>query len=141
MANKKLTIALFSGSLDKLTAASVIIGGAVADDMDIDVYVLLQGARAFLKDVAGKPDELDCAENTKFRKQFVEALDRLHVNPWLDAFREAKELTNMKIYMCGLAGKIWGGVELSDFVDIVDNIVGIGELLDSMQNADIYLFI
>ena len=75
------------------------------------------------------------------RDEFIEALDRLKVKPWLEAFREAKELTDMKVYVCGLAGKIWGGMEKSDFVDIVDDIVGIGECLTSMQNADIHLFI
>lgn len=141
MENKKLTIALFSGSLDKLTAAGVIIGGAAADDMEIEIFVLLQAARAFLKDVAAKSEQLDLAENTKLRGEFVESLDRLEVTPWLEAFREAKGLTNMKVHMCGLAGKVWGGTELSDFDDIVDDIVGIGECLSSMEEADIHLFI
>jgi peroxiredoxin family protein len=139
--NKKLTIGLFSGGIDKLTAASVIISGAAAHDMDIEVYVLMQGARVFLKDVAEKKEPLEMAENPKLRGQFIEALDRLNVKPWLDALREAKETTNLKIYVCGLAGKIWGGMERSDFIDIVDDIVGIGECLDSMEKADIHLFI
>lgn len=141
MENKKLTIGLFSGSIDKLTAASVIISGAAADDMDIEVFLLMQGARVFLKDVVAKKEALEMAENAKLRGQFVEALDRLSVKPWLEALREAKETTNMKIYVCGLAGKIWGGMDRSDFVDIVDDIVGIGECLDSMAKADIHLFI
>ena len=38
MANKKLTLALFSGSVDKLTAAGVILGGAAVEDMDVYIY-------------------------------------------------------------------------------------------------------
>jgi peroxiredoxin family protein len=59
----------------------------------------------------------------------------------MDFFKEAKELANVKIYVCGLAGKIWGGNELSDFVDMVDDIVGIGECITSMQESDVHLFI
>lgn len=136
-----MTIALFSGSIDKLTAAGVILAGAAADDMDIEVYVLMQGARAFLKDVANKPKELGFAENANLGDQFLDALERLNVNTWLEFFREAKELANVKIYVCGLAGKVWGGEEVSDFVDLVDDIVGIGECITSMEESDIHLFI
>ncbi len=61
--NKKMTIGLFSGSIDKLTGAGILLSGAVADDMDVDVFVLMQGARAFLKDVAGDTSKLNMAEN------------------------------------------------------------------------------
>jgi peroxiredoxin family protein len=141
MENKRMTIALFSGSLDKLTAAGVILSGAVADDMDVEVYVLLQGARAFMKDIAGNTDELELAENPKLKAQFLESVERLNVKPWLEFFREAKEMANVKVYICGLAGKIWGGEKLEDFVDLADDIVGIGECITSMEESDIHLFI
>lgn len=136
-----MTIALFSGSIDKLTGASIILAGAAADDMDVEVYVLMQGARAFLKDVAGDPAKLEMAENPKLKGEFLASLERLNVTPWLEFFKESKELANVKIYVCGLAGKIWGGEELSDFVDLVDDIVGIGECITSMEESDIHLFI
>jgi peroxiredoxin family protein len=141
MENKRMTIALFSGSLDKLTAAGVILSGAVADDYDVEVYVLLQGARAFMKDIAGNTDELELSENQKLKGQFLESVERLNVKPWLEFFREAKEMANVKVYICGLAGKIWGGEKLEDFVDLADDIVGIGECITSMEESDIHLFI
>ena len=141
MENKRMTIALFSGSLDKLTAAGVILSGAAADDYDVEVYVLLQGARAFMKNIAGNTDELELAENPKLKGQFLESLEKLNVKPWLEFFREAKEIANVKVYICGLAGKMWGGEKLEDFVDLADDIVGIGECITSMEESDIHLFI
>ena len=138
---KKMTMALFSGSLDKLTAAGVILSGAAVDDMDVEVFVLLQGARAFKKEIATQTDQLKLAENTHLREEFLASLKKLDVNPWLEFFKEAKELTNVKIYICGLAGKIWGGEKLDDFVDIVDDICGISEYVTSAQEADVHLFI
>ncbi|MBN1133250.1 MAG: hypothetical protein JXA39_09285, partial [Bacteroidales bacterium] len=67
MENKKMCMALFTSSLDKLTAAGVILSGAVADDMDVDVFILLQAARIFKKENADKKDELAVAENPDFK--------------------------------------------------------------------------
>ena len=63
MEKKKMCLGLFSGSVDKLTAAGIILSGAVADDMKVDIYVLLQGARAFRKDIGDDSDKLQMAEN------------------------------------------------------------------------------
>lgn len=136
-----MTMALFSGSLDKLTAAGVILSGAAADDMDVDIYVLMQGARAFKKEIGDNPDKLAMAENPDLKQEFLNSLEQLKVKTWVEFFREAKELTNVKIHICGLAGKIWGGEKLEDFVDLADDICGIGEYITSAQEADVHLFI
>ena len=141
MENQKMTIGLFSGSIDKLTAAGVILSGAVADDMEVEVFVLLQGARAFLKDVAGDTSKLGMAENAELKEEFLASMKKLNVSPWLEFFKQAKELGDVKVYICGLAGKIWGGEVLEDFVDLADDMVGIGECITSMQESDVHLFI
>jgi peroxiredoxin family protein len=81
------------------------------------------------------------AENSHLREEFLASLEKLQVQPWLDFFREAKELTNVTIHICGLAGKVWGGEKLEDFVDIADDICGISEYISSAEEADINLFI
>ena len=136
-----MTMALFSGSLDKLTCAGVILSGAAVDDMDVDIYVLLQGARAFKKEIGDNPDKLPMAENPDLKQEFLNSLEQLKVKTWVEFFKEAKELTNVKIHICGLAGKIWGGEKLEDFVDLADDICGIGEYVTSAQEADVHLFI
>lgn len=141
MENKKMCMALFSGSVDKLTAAGVVLSGAAADDMDVDIFVLLQGARAFKKEIGDDPNKLSMAENSDLKEEFLTSLEKLKVKTWLQFFKEAKELTNVRIYICGLAGKIWGGEKLEDFVNIADNICGIGEYITSAQEADVHLFI
>ena len=135
----KLCVGLFSGSLDKLTAAGVILSGAAADDMDIEVYVLLQGARAFLK---GNEDKIDnVAEADHLKDEFISALETLNVSSWYEFFEMSKDLTNVKIYICSLAGKIWGGEKLEDFNELTDAICGIGEYLTAAEEADIHMFI
>mgnify|MGYP006305862365 FL=1 len=141
MENKKLCLGLFSGSVDKLTAAGIILSGAAADDMEVDVFVLLQAARAFKKEIADNTDKLSMAENPHLKKEFLESLEKLKVNTWVQFFKEAKEITNVKIHICGLAGKIWDGEKLEDFIDMADDICGIGEYITCAQEADVQLFI
>lgn len=141
MENKKLCLGLFSGSLDKLTAAGVILSGAAADDMEVDVFVLMQGARAFKKEIGDNHEKLAMAENPHLKQEFIDSLNKLKVNTWVQFFKEAKELTNVKVHICGLAGKIWGGEKKEDFVDLVDDICGIGEYMTCAQEADLHMFI
>lgn len=139
MANKKLTLALFSGSVDKLTAAGVILGGAAAEDMDVEIFVLLQAAFAFKKENAMTNDRV--SELTDKKDDFLASLKRLETPHWTEAFRTAKEMTNVKVHICGFAGKVWNGYKLDDFIDLADDICGIGEYITSAENADVHLFI
>ena len=141
MEKKKMTLGLFSGSIDKLTGAGIIASGAAAMDMKIDIYVLMQGARAFKKDIGADTKQLEMAENPQLKDEFLASLERLKVKPWLDFMRDVKQLTNTKIHICGLAGKIWGGEKLEDFVDVVDDICGIGTYIISATEADLHMFI
>ena len=141
MEEKKMCLGLFTGSVDKLTAAGIIISGAAALDMKVDIYVLLQGARAFRKDIGDNPDKLQMAENPSMKEEFLQSLKNLNVKTWVEFFKEAREITDVKIHICGLAGKIWGGEKLEDFIDIADDICGIGAYITSTQEADVNLFI
>ncbi|MFW5805850.1 MAG: DsrE/DsrF/DrsH-like family protein [Bacteroidales bacterium] len=141
METKKMCLGLFSGSVDKLTAAGIILSGAAADDMEVDVYVLLQGARAFRKDIAKDDQQLNMAENPELKNEFMASLNKLNVKKWHEFFQEAKEITDVKIHICGLAGKIWGADKLEDFTPLADDIVGINEYITAAGEADIHMFI
>jgi len=136
---KKMTIALYTGSFDKLTATGVIINGAVADDLDVEIYILLMGAHAFKKENIGKTDHM--AELADKKEEFLSSLKQLKIPTWMEFFKTAKEMGNVKIYICGLAGKVWNGLVLDDFNDLADDICGIAEYIASAQTADVNLFI
>ena len=141
MEKKKMCLGLFTGSVDKLTAAGVILGGAAAMDMHVDIYVLMQGARAFRKDIGDDSAKLNMAENPMMKEEFMESLKNMKVKTWVEFFKEARSIADVKIHVCGLAGKIWGGEKLDDFIGIVDDIVGIGAYITSAEEADVNLFI
>ena len=139
MENKKMTMALCTGSFDKLTVAGIILSGAVAEDMDVEIYVLLYGAYAFKKENAEKIDTV--SEYPELKDTLKQSLHDMNVPTWVDFLRTARELGNVKVYICGTAGKIWGGEKISDFIDLADDICGIGEYVDSAQNADVHMLI
>ncbi len=136
---EKMVIGLFSGSFDRLTAAGIVVSGAAANDMDIEVFVLLHAARAFMKkNVEGNTQ---MSEGEAYKEEFLAGLKKNNIPSWVDFFKQAKELTNMKIHICGTAGKLWGGEKLEDFIDIADDIGGISEYITAAQSADLHMFI
>lgn len=137
--NKKMTMALCTGSFDKLITAGIILSGAVAEDMDVEIFVLLYGAYAFKKENGAKVGT--SSEYPELNRELKSSLKTMNIPTWVEFFTTAKELGNVKFYICGTAGKIWGGEKISDFIDLADDICGIGEYVDSAQNADVHMLI
>lgn len=135
----KMTIGLSTSSIDKLTSVGVILSGAAADDMEVDLFVLVNAAHAFLKDKAENISNM--SEDIQTPEEFKASLEKLSTPSWLEFFEMAKEMTEVKIHICSLAGKIAGGEKMEDFIDIVDDICGIGEYIESLQETDVNLFI
>ena len=134
---EKMIIGLSSGSIDKLTACGVLLGGAAADDMEVEVYVLLTAARAFMK---GNEDLQDSVvEYQHLKGEFLAKLIEINVPTWIEFFEQAKEFTDVKVYICSLAGKMWGGEKKEDFNHLVDDFCGIGQYIDAIKEADVHI--
>jgi len=133
----KLVIGLSSGSIDKLTGAGVMMAGAAADDMEIEVYVLLTAARAFIK---GNEDLQDSvADYPHLKDEFCARLKEINVPTWVEFFEQAAEFTDVKVYICSLAGKMWGGEKMEDFNHLVTGFCGIGQYLDEAKEAELHI--
>ena len=130
----KMVIGLASGSIEKLVVASTLTGGAVALDMDVDVYLLLGGAYAFRKDVAG---DGTYADRPELKEEMLAGMADNAVPAPIDNLRNLKADGKVKIHCCGTAGKIWGAGVLEDFVDVVDDIVGIAQYISDCEEADV----
>jgi peroxiredoxin family protein len=96
----KLSIVLFSGTVDKLMAASVIAAGAAAMDRDVTIFLTFWGLMAFKK---GAPQT-----NMRFSKDFedyapaaLQAMQAKKVPHWLRTLRDAIDLGAVKVKACG----------------------------------------
>ncbi|MGO8684821.1 MAG: hypothetical protein ACLQUT_09635 [Thermoleophilia bacterium] len=130
-----MVIGLASGSIEKLVIASTLAGGAVALDMDVDLFLLLGGAYAFRRDVAGVGGTY--ADRPELKDEMLAGMADNSVPSPLDNFRNLRAAGKVKIHVCGTDGKIWGAGALEDFVDIVDDIVGIAEYIIRCEEADV----
>jgi peroxiredoxin family protein len=135
----KMCIGLFSGGLDKLTFAGVLLSGAAADDMEVEVFVHLKAAQWFVK--GHENGTVYLSEDNDKLDQCLEKLKALNSPTWREYFEMAKEMTSVKVYVCSLAGQVWGGKAGEHFVDMVDGIIGIGEYIDAAKNADVHFLI
>ncbi len=135
---KKFVLALVSSGAEKLTAGGIILSGAVAQDMECKVFLLLGGAYAFRKDFAENHREVGEAHIDK--KQFLDGLEKAKVPHWLEFYKNAKEMGNVKFYLCGTAGKIWKSAEKDDF-HLVDEVCGIGEYISAAEEADLHVIL
>ena len=133
----KMVIGLSSGSIDKLTAAGVIMSGGAADDMEIEVYILLTTARAFMKGNENLQDSV--ADLPHLKDEFFARLKENNVPTWVEFFEQAAEFTDVKVYVCSLAGKIWGGVKMEDFNHLVTGFCGIGQYIDAAKEAELHI--
>ncbi len=131
-----MCIGLLSGGFERLTFAGVLASGGAADDMDIEIYVHLKAAQWFIKGF--DESKIYLSEDNDKLQECLNKLKSVNSPGWLEYFEMAKEMTNVKIYVCSLAGKIWGGEKEEDFIDLVDGIIGIGEYIDAAKNADVH---
>ena len=136
---KKMVMAIASGNLEKLTVAGIVLSGAIAQDIEVKVILLLGGCYSFKKDVAD--DFREVKEFPEIKQQLLEGLENANVSYWLDYFKNAKDMGKVEILACGTAGKIWGAEKLEDFNDLVDDICGISEYISALEESDMSIMI
>lgn len=127
----RMVVGVAGGSMEKLIVASTVIGGAVALDFEVDVYLLLGGALAFRK--GGEPPY----DYPEFKDELLEGMSRSNVPDPFSLLTRLRTEGDVRIHVCSTAGKIWGAERLEDFRPLVDDIVGIGEYVLKAQEADV----
>ena len=126
----RMVVGLAGGSVEKLLVASTVIGGAVALDLDVDVYLLLGGAHALRKGA-----KIPC-DHPELEHTMLDGMHRHKIPDALSQLRRLHESGKVRIHVCSTAGKIWGAERVEDFV-LCDDIVRIAEYLSSVQGADV----
>lgn len=134
-----MSIALFSGTVDKLMAASVLASGAVAMGMDVDIFATFYGLNALRKENIGT--------NTRFGKDFedmqgplVQMMQTKHIPTWYETLTKAKQAGNVKVRVCSLVADMMD-LKREDFDPIVDEVCGVGTYVDIARESQITLFI
>lgn len=135
----KLSIIVFSGTVDKLYPVSILASGAAAMGMEVEIFLTFWGLNAFRKDMINV--------NTKISKDFEEMSEAVmkvfkekNVPHWFEMLKQAKDMGSVKIYACAMTYDLFG-MRKEDLADIIDGVVGVGEFLEKAKESKITLFI
>ncbi len=135
---EKMAIVAFSGSPDRMFGMATLCTGAIAQDMEVDIFLMAGAVHAFRKDIA--PTDRPFSENDDLRPTVIENAAKLQLKPWYEMLAELKEMGELKIHVCSTAPKLLG-LELKDLLDIVDDAVGALGIVTAAQEADVHFFI
>jgi peroxiredoxin family protein len=135
----RMSIVLFSGTVDKLMAASILATGAAAMGMDVEIFLTTWGVVAFRKG--------DYLKNTRVSKDFedygptmIEAMQAKHVPSWHDNLTGAKEIGDVHIAACSMTMELYG-LTLQDLDPMVDEITGVATFVERARASEVSLFI
>jgi peroxiredoxin family protein len=134
-----MSLIVFSGTVDKLMAASILATGAAAMGMEVEVFLTTWGLEAFRKG--------SYATNMRVSKDFedyasvmMQQMEKKQVPSWMDNFKGAREVGDVKFYACSMTLELFD-MKLADLEPIVDDITGVATFVERANEGSITLFI
>lgn len=138
MSQERLSMVVFSGTMDKLMPVGIMAAGGVAMGQEVNIFLTFWGLLAFKKGAANNlPISKDFEQMGPMMQQIMQ---EKKVPSWLDTLRTAKEIGSVKVYVCGMTMDLFD-LKLEDLEDVVDGIAGVGEFIDSAKEGKMTLFI
>lgn len=137
--NKRMSLVVFSGTADKLTAVATLATGAAAMEMDVELFLTFWGLEAFKKGAKMQPPRIT-AEFADYGPVMMELMQAKNVPHWLDTLRAAREIGNVKVYACSATMELFG-MKQEDLEDVVDEVTGVATFIDRAKDAAISMFI
>lgn len=135
----RMSIVLFSGTVDKLMAASILATGAAAMGMDVELFLTTWGLLAFRKD--------DYKTNTRVSADFAEygpvmreQMQAKKAPSWMENLLGAKDIGNVHVAACSMTLDLYG-MTLADLEPMVDEITGVATFVERARTGEVTLFI
>jgi len=121
--DEPLNVVLFSGTDDRLQAASVLVAGAAALGRPVNVFLQYWALDAFRADRIGADHGL-APEAGEAGRAAVDALHAAGQASWAETLRQAKELGGVDIEACSLSMDLLhlGPEDLDPLVDGVEGV-------------------
>ena len=136
---ERMSLIVFSGTVDKLMAASILANGAAAMGMEVEVFLTTWGLEAFRKD--------NYKTNMRISKDFedyapvmMEQMMAKKVPSWMDNLKGAMEIGDVKVYACSMTMELFG-MKLEDLEPIVTDVTGVATFVERAKDGRITLFI
>ena len=138
----RVLILLISSSLDKLIALGTVVLGLVSMGHEVSIYATQSASFAFLKNAANDIGDY-VGDSSLFsylrevKQGYKEALAGGKFFRWYEMLAQARELGNVRIYVCTQPFEL-AGIKVSgdDLINIVDGLVMVGKFVELLEWAD-----
>ncbi len=135
---ERFSIVLFSGTVDKIMAATTLTSGAAAMGKKVTLFLTFWGLMAFRKD--------DWKTNTRFSKDFedyaapaMEMMQAKNVPPWMQTLTQAMAMGDVTIKACSMTMELFN-MKMSDFEPVVSEVTGVASFIQESEGGQV-LFI
>jgi peroxiredoxin family protein len=135
----RMSIVLFSGTVDKLMAASILATGAAAMGMDVELFLTTWGLVAFRKGDY-KANTRVSADFADYAPVMLEQMQIKKVPSWMENLQGAKEIGTVHVAACSMTMELYG-LQLSDLESIVDEVTGVATFVEQARESEVTLFI
>jgi peroxiredoxin family protein len=136
---ERMSLVLFSGTMDKLMAASILATGASVMGMEVDIFLTTWGIEALRKD-AYKTNHRVSSDYADYSPVMLEAMQAKQAPTWMGNLLGAKEIGDVHIAACSMTMQLFN-LKLSDLEPIVDEVTGVATFIERARESKITLFI
>jgi peroxiredoxin family protein len=134
-----MSIVLFSGTIDKLLAASILATGAAAMDMEVDLFLTTWGIEAFRKG-AYKTNTRVSRDFEEYGSVMRELMAAKKAPTWWENLQGAREIGDVHIAACSMTMELFG-LTLNDLEPVVDEVTGVASFMERARDSRVTLFI
>ncbi len=131
--HERFSIVLFSGTVDKIMAATTLVTGAAAMGKEVNLFLTFWGLMAFRKG--------DWKTNLRFSKDFedyagpaMEMMKVHNVPPWMTTLQNAMEIGTVHIKACSMTMELFG-MKLTDFEPVVSEVTGVAAFIEESEGG------
>lgn len=135
----RMSLIVFSGTVDKLMAASILTAGAAAMGMEVEVFLTTWGIEAF-RTGSYQTNAKVSKDFEEYASVMMEQMKKKQVPSWMDNFKSAKEVGEVKVYACSMTMELFG-IKKEDLESIVDDVTGVATFVERAGEGRVTLFI
>ena len=135
----RMSLIVFSGTVDKLMAASILATGGAAMGLEVELFLTTWGLEAFRKGHY-KTNRKVSKDFEEYGPVMMEQMMVKKVPSWMENLIGAKEVGDVKIYACSMTMELFD-MKLSDLEPIVDEVTGVATFVERAKDGKITLFI
>jgi peroxiredoxin family protein len=133
-----LSLVIFSGTDDKLTAAAVLAVGAAVMDRKVNVLLQYWGLDAFRADRIRKDHGVAAEAGPEGQALLARAAEGGRAQHWADLFEQAKGVGEVGIHACSLSMDVFG-IDIGDMDGLVDDVEGVAAFMAEATGPVVFI--